>query len=350
MGVLFDLQTHSAISDGELTPTELIVYARECDLQIISITDHDTIDGYIEIISASKKYGMAVIPGIELSVEDVFEGKKVNNHLLVYGFNPEKLDSKLIEHFENDKIAKNNKSEKICKLSQQNPIELIDGSQIKPTFDQIKKFTKIDNVIHFGEIGAYIASRINKLHQKETGKNEIIIGMYEALGIFLKGEQKFIDQYSDILKNYVTSYIGDVGWHTEYNPELHSILHMDEALQYANEANGITIIAHPGEKGKMTRAKTVEEKLNSDERYLIEKKKKGLKGIEPYSPKHSPKKINYFLQFAVKHDLLIGAGSDYHGDNYSPDRELGHFSKRNSKNKMRFPFKGVKRLIEAIKD
>ena len=62
-----DLHIHTTFSDGALSPTEVVSYASKVGLSAISITDHDCVDGISEAIEAGKKYGVEVIPGIELS-------------------------------------------------------------------------------------------------------------------------------------------------------------------------------------------------------------------------------------------------------------------------------------------
>ncbi|MFS8563199.1 MAG: PHP domain-containing protein [Rhabdochlamydiaceae bacterium] len=64
-----DLHCHSTASDGTLTPVELITLAKEQKLSGLSITDHDTIDGYITAVSAAKEQGIRLGSGIEFSCE-----------------------------------------------------------------------------------------------------------------------------------------------------------------------------------------------------------------------------------------------------------------------------------------
>ncbi len=75
-----DLHTHSNASDGELTPEALVQLARERELNIIALTDHDTVAGLDAAIGAGKKFGVEVIPGVELSA-DV---EKAEVHVLGY--------------------------------------------------------------------------------------------------------------------------------------------------------------------------------------------------------------------------------------------------------------------------
>ncbi len=62
-----DLHTHSSVSDGTETPTQLIVAAVESGLSAMAITDHDSTAGWSEAFAAASGTGLTVIPGMELS-------------------------------------------------------------------------------------------------------------------------------------------------------------------------------------------------------------------------------------------------------------------------------------------
>lgn len=75
-----DLHLHSTYSDGVLSPYELIKKAKEANLRIISITDHDNVNAIDDAIGIGEEFGVEVIPGVELSVN--LEDKEV--HILGY--------------------------------------------------------------------------------------------------------------------------------------------------------------------------------------------------------------------------------------------------------------------------
>ena len=79
-----DLHTHTEYSDGCLTPAALVDRARQCGLQALAITDHDTVDGLVEGQRHGAGCGVEVIAGVEMSV--MVEGEPV--HLLGYLFDP----------------------------------------------------------------------------------------------------------------------------------------------------------------------------------------------------------------------------------------------------------------------
>ncbi|EPH00358.1 hypothetical protein HMPREF1531_02466 [Propionibacterium sp. oral taxon 192 str. F0372] len=81
---MYDLHTHSVVSDGTDTPTELAEQAAELGLTGFALCDHDILDGITEARNAGERLGVRVIAGIELSAK--YAG--VDIHVLGYGINP----------------------------------------------------------------------------------------------------------------------------------------------------------------------------------------------------------------------------------------------------------------------
>jgi predicted metal-dependent phosphoesterase TrpH len=77
--MLVDFHTHSYYSDGTLSPTDLIKHAKEVGLDMIALTDHDTIKGIEEAQSAAIKYGVKLIKGLEIST---FNENGLSMHIL----------------------------------------------------------------------------------------------------------------------------------------------------------------------------------------------------------------------------------------------------------------------------
>jgi predicted metal-dependent phosphoesterase TrpH len=66
----YDLHLHTTASDGRLTPTELVALALERGLEVISVTDHDSVGGIGEALAAAGGGGkMMVIPGVEINTD-----------------------------------------------------------------------------------------------------------------------------------------------------------------------------------------------------------------------------------------------------------------------------------------
>lgn len=81
-----DLHLHSTYSDGALTPTELVAAAADLGLRAIALADHDNVDGIPEALVAGRKYGVEIIPAVELSVQWQDQN---DLHLLGYAFDHE---------------------------------------------------------------------------------------------------------------------------------------------------------------------------------------------------------------------------------------------------------------------
>lgn len=103
---LADLHIHTNFSDSSSSPQEVIEQAHEQGLCCIAIADHDTVDGIEPAMEAAKRYGIEVIPGIELSSE--ING--VDVHVLGYLFdhhNREFIDR--IKEMQNTRVTRMHK-------------------------------------------------------------------------------------------------------------------------------------------------------------------------------------------------------------------------------------------------
>lgn len=87
-----DLHMHTHHSDGFFSPETVVKKAKEKNLSVISITDHDSINSLKEAIAAGKKYGLEVIPGVEISTD--ISDREI--HILGYFINP---SNKELEHY-----------------------------------------------------------------------------------------------------------------------------------------------------------------------------------------------------------------------------------------------------------
>ena len=61
MTVLADLHTHSTASDGQYAPAALVEKAAAAGIQVLAVTDHDTIDGAEEAVQAGTAWGLPVL-------------------------------------------------------------------------------------------------------------------------------------------------------------------------------------------------------------------------------------------------------------------------------------------------
>jgi predicted metal-dependent phosphoesterase TrpH len=187
-----DLHTHTTYSDGILKPAELLSLAKEKGISVISIVDHDTLDGNIEAESISSEYGIEVIMGCEFSC---FENGK-EYHLLGYAFDPDNKNLKThLNNYRNVRLSRaKHIHSKLCTLG------------LNLTFDEILEAADKAPVAR-----PHIASVMVK-----------------------KG-------YVADLKEAFMKYIGEGA--PAYQPK--AVFPVEMAIKMINSANGVAVLAHP---------------------------------------------------------------------------------------------------------
>ena len=80
---VFDLQAHSTRSDGTLEPAAVVAAAARAGVELLALTDHDTVAGVEEALGAGREQGIEVVPAVEVSA--VPAGSAADVHVLGYG-------------------------------------------------------------------------------------------------------------------------------------------------------------------------------------------------------------------------------------------------------------------------
>lgn len=70
---LIDLHTHTTASDGVLSPQQLVRFAKDCNISVLAVTDHDTLEGLPVAATEADQVGVHLVPGVEITahVEDL---------------------------------------------------------------------------------------------------------------------------------------------------------------------------------------------------------------------------------------------------------------------------------------
>lgn len=82
MALTFDLQSHSVHSDGALPAADVVARAAAAGIELLALTDHDTVDGVPEAVEAARAHGIRLSPAAELSA---VHGEHEDLHVLGYG-------------------------------------------------------------------------------------------------------------------------------------------------------------------------------------------------------------------------------------------------------------------------
>ena len=247
-----DLHLHTTASDGVMSPSEIVRYAKAKGLQAIAITDHDTIEGLEEGLSEGERIDLEVISGIEISAEH----SPGSMHLL--GFFLDIHNPLLNERLGYLQKARAERNPKI--------VERLNRLGIELTYEEVLKASGGGQVgrPHFAQV----------LMEKNYVRT-----FQEAFDRFLKkGAPAYADKFRFTAK---------------------------EALHFINEAKGVAVLAHPN---------TLNMNGYSElENLILRLIEEGLKGIEVYYPEHSPLEVARYKTLAERYSLLITGGTDYHG-------------------------------------
>jgi predicted metal-dependent phosphoesterase TrpH len=247
-----DLHLHTTASDGVMTPSEIVRYAKSKGLQAIAITDHDTIEGLEEGLSEGKKIGFEVIPGIEISAEH----SPGSMHLLGYFFDiHHPLLRERLAHLQRARAERNPKI-----------VEKLNRIGVKVSYEEVVR------VSGGGQVG--------RPHFAQVLLNKGYVRSFqEAFDRFLKkGAQAYVEKFR---------------------------FRATEALHFVREAGGVVVLAHPKTLGLNG--------YSEMERLLLQLAKDGLKGLEVYYPEHSPLEVSQYKALAKRCGLVITGGTDFHG-------------------------------------
>jgi len=263
----FDLHVHTTASDGRDTPSGIIKKAYKIGLDLISITDHDTLNGLKEAGEEAKKYNILFVPGVEITIKCSFYGfdKDYEMHLLGYGFdlNNEELFNKLEEMRAYRFIRGNLILEKLNKKLEHKGFNKIS----KEEFDKIQK-----GVESFGR--PHIAKLLIDKGIVSTNKEAFTEYLIEC----------------DVPKK---------------------MLSLKEASSLIHNAGGIVSLAHPWCGKDMPFLK-----LSSDlkmHKKFLEDMIPWIDGVECYHLEHSADMIENYVELVKSMGLIVTGGTDHHG-------------------------------------
>ncbi len=249
--MLIDLHTHTTASDGTYPPEELVRYALRKKLDVLAITDHDTISGAKELIGKTFE-SISIIIGVEISA--LFPTDSL--HILGYGLK----DIEKVEKVLTDLIKYRDERNKLI-------VEKMNKHGIDIDMDYIKTIAK----------------------------GEAVGRPHFARALLEKGYVSSINEAFD-------KYLKDGGLFFVEKKRLTP----KESVELIKNSGGIVILAHPFET-RLTDAEL--------ERLIKDLISYGLDGLEVFYPKHDAGQVKALLKIVKKYDLMITAGNDFHGNN-----------------------------------
>lgn len=259
-----EIHMHSVFSDGEFAPAELIAIGKKNGVGIMALTDHDTFLGLPEFIDAAKDSDVLVFPGIEITVQY----RDFNLHLLSYFKSLYSILPDLWNRVETMKKAREDRMHQLIgKVNEVIP-ERFRGAV---TFDNVKKASE----------GVLARPHL----AREMVRLGIVKNTNEAFGKYL----------------------------VKYNIEKEN-LKIEEALTMVRASNGVTVLAHPGERTYSLYNPDKGRKQEAVPEMVEDLKAKGLLGLECIYPHHEKTgKVQYFLDLANEYDMIPTGSRDFHG-------------------------------------
>lgn len=246
--MIFDLHSHTLFSDGVLSTRELASRAVEKGVDVLAITDHDTIDAYAE--SAPHPKQLKLVAGIELSTRWGSAG------IHVLGLNVD-LHSDAIRSAA--RIQSQTRLERAMRIS-----ENLEKKGIEDAFTGAKNLS----------VGGYIGRPHFARYLIDIGK---------------------VDSMHNAFKKYMgDGKAGDVKMLWAELPQI---------IRWIRDANGIAVLAHPL-KYKLTRTRL--------KRLLDNFIEAGGQGMEVISGQQTPQQTRDLAQLCEHKKLLASCGSDFH--------------------------------------
>ncbi len=256
-----DLHTHSNASDGQYSPKELVELVNKENIDLFSLTDHDTISGLYEAESVAEELGIQFIHGIEISSQD-------SEEIHILGYNIDFYNNELKRICDLYSEERDNRGEKICFYLKEKGIDV--------DYSEVKEYAK-EGVVGRPHFARYLIE-----HKVVNNRNEAF--------------QKYLDTPEFKLK-------------TDRKKPLPR-----EAIDLIHYAGGEAVLAHPGlYHMDDVRKKALIKKLSIY----------GLDGVECFYSRHSREETELYLSWIREFDIKTTCGSDFHGEKVKSDICLG---------------------------
>ena len=263
-----DLHIHTkTCSDGNLSVEEVFKEAKRRNIDLMSITDHDSIDCQERAIALAGEYGITYIPGVELNIAFQYPGSKsISLDFLGY-------------QYDIGNQALKNKLQLIREHRETRARQILERLNVEFDKENIKRFTEED----LKKIQDSVDGAFGRPH---------IANYLIAKGI-VRTQQEAFDKY--LVKCDVPKYP----------------LSLAEASELIRNASGMLVHAHPNDPNG-TSLVNITPDLEEQARIIEEYMLNYINGIECWHSRHDAKTTAFYIGFAKKYGLVITGGSDCH--------------------------------------
>ncbi len=256
--MLIDFHTHTTASDGALTPAEVLGRASEAGIELLAITDHDTMAGYLAATELIADYpGVRLVPGVEYSCR--WSGTTI--HVVGLGMDCEHPAMR----------------QGLAQLGQA----------------RRERGMKIGKRLEAKGFSGALDGALAEAGESQLGRPHFSSWMVA---------QGHVKDHAEAFDKYLGQ--GKTGDVKAFWPELADV------VQWIAQAGGVAVIAHPL-KYKFTRMKL--------RRLVIDFSEAGGRAVEVLSGRQTPDQTAQLQRLASEFELEVSVGSDFHRDGpYSP--------------------------------
>jgi 3',5'-nucleoside bisphosphate phosphatase len=257
-----DLHLHTTASDGLMSPAQLVKLASDIGMDIIAVTDHDTVNGVVPALDAVKALNttLAVIPGVEINT-DV---PKAEVHMLGY-----------FVDYNNDELL-------------ENLIELRSSRETR-AMQMVEKLNKLGLKIQYSRL-------VELADGGAIGRPHVANALREA---------GYVASFEEAFNRYIGRNCPAYVEHKKMTPV--------DVAGLITRCKGIPVLAHP-------------DNIPDLENMIQQLIPVGLKGMEIYYGNYTPDVIKRLLSIAKSHGLIATGGSDYHAFNKENETRIGEVS------------------------
>jgi len=260
-----DLHVHTTASDGALTPTQVVQRAARLGLEIVAITDHDTVAGIPEALAAGLLHGVEVIPGVEINTD--VPGAEV--HVLGY----------FVDHLNQELDAE---------------LAVLRDGRVGRARRMAEVLTAMGAPVRFERI-------LEIAGEGSVGRPHVAQALLEA---------GHVSSFGQAFEQYIGRNSPAYVERPKFTPA--------EACALICRAGGLPVLAHPV---FFDRYGKIKERFDEDG-LLPEMISQGLVGMEVYYNGYDAITIEHLLGVARRHNLIVTGGTDFHGHRQG-DQDLG---------------------------
>jgi predicted metal-dependent phosphoesterase TrpH len=257
----FDLQSHSSCSDGSLAPAGAVARAHEAGVELLALTDHDTVAGVAEAREAARRAGIALVSAVEISVHEA------GRDLHLVGYLIDEQDDRLLELLERSRTSRSRRARAMLSALRELGWEL----------DERALGERLAGGL---SVGRPHLARAAALHPANAARMR---------------DERLADA-DTFLEAYLVE--GAPAFRPRQSPTA------AQAIEVVSAAGGLAVWAHPFDGSEHAEALTP---------MLDRLQRSGLDGVECFYVEHSRGQTDLLCDEAATRGLLATGSSDFHG-------------------------------------